>query len=250
MSKKENVSKNGAAPKYYLPIWQLVLLFCATLGFYWFYFIARTTRVLNDDLSRDRRSVKKETLKGLIPLYIPAEWAERSAERIDSVYRHLGKKSNLAKHALLLSLCPLAYCIVMQCRINKIEKEYFLLPDEEKEKLFADEVQRRKEEAERDAQAKAEAQLPPDENAILEVRHVKKNFVLKKTMFGTVLSKLRAVDDVSFKIFPGETLGIVGESGCGKTTMGRSILKLYQPSGGQIFFERTSRPTHPRKCVL
>ncbi len=237
MSKKENVSKNGAAPKYYLPMWQLVLLFCATLGFYWFYFIARTTRVLNDDLSRDRRSVKKETLKGLIPLYIPAEWAERSAERIDSVYRHLGKKSNLAKHALLLSLCPLAYCIVMQCRINKIEKEYFLLPDEEKEKLFADEVQRRKEEAERDAQAKADAELPPDPNAILEVRHVKKNFVLKKSMFGTVLSKLRAVDDVSFKIFPGETLGIVGESGCGKTTMGRSILKLYQPSGGQIFFK-------------
>lgn len=237
MSKKENVSKNGAAPKYYLPMWQLVLLFCATLGFYWFYFIARTTRVLNDDLSRDRRSVKKETLKGLIPLYIPAEWAERSAERIDSVYRHLGKKSNLAKHALLLSLCPLAYCIVMQCRINKIEKEYFLLPDEEKEKLFADEVQRRKEEAERDAQAKADAELPPDPNAILEVRHVKKNFVLKKSMFGTVLSKLRAVDDVSFKIFPGETLGIVGESGCGKTTMGRTVLRLYDVTDGEILFE-------------
>ena len=218
-------------------IWVLVVLFCVTLGFWWFYFIARTTKVLNDDLSRDKRSAKTETLKSLIPLYIPAEWAERSAERIDSIYAHLNKKSNLAKNALLLSFVPLAYCIVMQLRINKIEQEFFLLSDEEKGNLFADEVQRRKEEAEREELAKADRELPPDEEAILEVRHIKKNFILKKTMFGTVLSKLRAVDDVSFKIYPGETLGIVGESGCGKTTMGRSILKLYQPSGGQIFFE-------------
>ena len=218
-------------------IWVLVVLFCVTLGFWWFYFIARTTKVLNDDLSRDKRKGKTEVLKSLIPLYIPVEWAERSAERIDSIYAHIGKKSNLARNALLLALVPLAYCIVMQLRINQIEQEYFLLSDEEKANLFADEVQRRKEEVEREEQAKADRELPPDEEAILEVRHIKKNFILKKTMFGTVLSKLRAVDDVSFKIYPGETLGIVGESGCGKTTMGRSILKLYQPSGGQIFFE-------------
>ena len=54
---------------------------------------------------------------------------------------------------------------------------------------------------------------------------------------GKPISSLKAVDDVSFKIKPGETLGIVGESGCGKTTMGRTILKLYQPTAGQIFFE-------------
>ena len=237
MSKKNQAPSAEQTKKYSMNIGILVVLFCATLGFWWFYFIARTSKILNDDLSRDERSAKREVLKSLIPLYIPVEWAERSMERIDNIYRHLGKKSNLAKHALLLALVPLAYCIVLQCRINKIEQEYFLLSQEEKEKIFADVVQRRREEAQRDALAKADAQLPPDEEAILEVRHIKKNFILKKTMFGTELSKLRAVDDVSFKIYPGETLGIVGESGCGKTTMGRSILKLYQPSGGQIFFE-------------
>lgn len=79
--------------------------------------------------------------------------------------------------------------------------------------------------------------LPPDPDAILEVRHLKKYFVLKKTFTGKPLSTLKAVDDVSFKIKKGETLGIVGESGCGKTTMGRTILKLHQPTSGQIFFE-------------
>lgn len=56
-------------------------------------------------------------------------------------------------------------------------------------------------------------------------------------MLGKPLSELKAVDDVSFKIYPGETLGIVGESGCGKSTMGRAILKLHQPTAGQIFFK-------------
>jgi len=79
--------------------------------------------------------------------------------------------------------------------------------------------------------------LPPDPEALLEVRHLKKHFVLKKTLLGKPLSTLKAVDDVSFKIKRGETLGIVGESGCGKTTMGRAILKLHQPTAGQVFFE-------------
>ena len=86
-------------------------------------------------------------------------------------------------------------------------------------------------------QYEADRALPPDPEAILEVRHLKKYFTLKKTLTGKPLSQLRAVDDVTFKIKPGETLGIVGESGCGKTTMGRTILKLYQPTSGQIFFE-------------
>ena len=246
MSKKEKKELNAESEaektvqpvKYFLHIGVLITLYLVTLGFWLFYYIARTTGILNEDLGRDKRSVKKEVLMSFIPLYIPVEWAERSAERLDNLYRHLGKQSNFAKHSVLIALvCPFAYCIVMQLRLNAIEKEYFSLSEEEKEKLFVEEVQRRKEETAREEQAKADAQLPPDENAILEVRHIKKNFVLKKSMFGTVLGKLRAVDDVSFKIYPGETLGIVGESGCGKTTMGRSILKLYQPSGGQIFFE-------------
>ena len=75
-----------------------------------------------------------------------------------------------------------------------------------------------------------------DPQAILEVRHLRKTFPVKKNMFGKVLKELVAVDDISFKLMPGETLGIVGESGCGKTTAGRAILKLHQPTGGQIIF--------------
>ena len=76
-----------------------------------------------------------------------------------------------------------------------------------------------------------------DQNAILEIRNLRKCFPIKKTITGKVTQELIAVDDVSFKLMPGETLGIVGESGCGKTTLGRTILKLHESSGGQIIFE-------------
>ena len=75
-----------------------------------------------------------------------------------------------------------------------------------------------------------------DPNAILEVRHLCKNFTLKKNLFGKPTHELVAVNDVSFTLKAGETLGIVGESGCGKTTMGRAILKLHKPSAGQVLF--------------
>lgn len=101
---------------------------------------------------------------------------------------------------------------------------------------YDDEAEAAKEQLERDEKSEADKLLPPDPEAILEVRHLKKFFVLKKTLTGKPLSTLKAVDDVSFKVKPGETLGIVGESGCGKTTMGRTILKLYQPTDGQVFF--------------
>ena len=77
---------------------------------------------------------------------------------------------------------------------------------------------------------------PFDPEAILEVRNIRKCFPLKKTITGKVTSELVAVDNVSFKLKAGETLGIVGESGCGKTTLGRTILKLHEPTGGQIIF--------------
>ena len=90
--------------------------------------------------------------------------------------------------------------------------------------------------AARKAQIEVDMQKPFDPEAVLEVRHLRKCFPLKKTITGKVTQELIAVDDVSFKLKAGETLGIVGESGCGKTTMGRAILKLHQPSGGQIIF--------------
>ncbi len=76
-----------------------------------------------------------------------------------------------------------------------------------------------------------------DSDIILEVQNLRKSFPLKKTITGKVISELTAVDNVSFKLKRGETLGIVGESGCGKTTMGRTILKLHQPTGGRIIFD-------------
>ncbi len=83
---------------------------------------------------------------------------------------------------------------------------------------------------------KTEALKNKDDDIILEVRNLRKSFPLKKTITGKVTSELVAVDNVSFKLKRGETLGIVGESGCGKTTMGRTILKLHEPTGGQVFF--------------
>ena len=70
---------------------------------------------------------------------------------------------------------------------------------------------------------------------ILEVEHLKQYFPVRVGFVKTV--PLKAVDDVSFNILPGETLGLVGESGCGKTTVGRSILRLYEPTGGTVKFE-------------
>ena len=75
-----------------------------------------------------------------------------------------------------------------------------------------------------------------ESEGILEIRNLRKCFPLKKTVFGTVTQELSAVSDVSFVLKQGETLGIVGESGCGKTTMGRTILKLYPSEEGEIIF--------------
>ena len=102
---------------------------------------------------------------------------------------------------------------------------------------YDDVAEKEREEAEKALKIEQDKLLPPDPEAILEVRHLKKHFTLKKTLMGKPLSILKAVDDVSFKIKAGETLGIVGESGCGKTTMGRAVLKLHQPTAGQVFFE-------------
>ncbi len=69
---------------------------------------------------------------------------------------------------------------------------------------------------------------------LLQVEHLKQYFPIKQG-FKTI--PLKAVDDISFSIKPGETLGLVGESGCGKTTVGRTLLRLYQPTSGRIVFD-------------
>jgi len=72
---------------------------------------------------------------------------------------------------------------------------------------------------------------------ILEIKNLKTYFPISKGVFGKAKEYVKAVNDVSFNVYPGETLGLVGESGCGKTTLGRTILKLVEPTDGQIIFE-------------
>jgi peptide/nickel transport system ATP-binding protein len=72
---------------------------------------------------------------------------------------------------------------------------------------------------------------------ILELRDIKTYFPVKSGLFGRGKENVKAVDGVSFDVFPGETLGLVGESGCGKTTLGRTILRLVEPSSGTIVFK-------------
>ncbi len=74
-----------------------------------------------------------------------------------------------------------------------------------------------------------------NEKYLLEVKDLKQHFNIPNGLFGS--KKLKAVDGVSFAIKKGETLGLVGESGCGKTTVGRSILHLYQPTSGEVIYD-------------
>ena len=74
-------------------------------------------------------------------------------------------------------------------------------------------------------------------DVLLEVKNLKKYFPLRKTVFGHVKSWVKAVDDVSFTVRKGETLGLVGESGCGKTTLGRVILRLLTATEGEVVYQ-------------
>jgi peptide/nickel transport system ATP-binding protein len=71
---------------------------------------------------------------------------------------------------------------------------------------------------------------------LLEIRNLKTYFPSKKTFFGRTIDYVKAVDEVTFDVYPGETLGLVGESGCGKTTLGRTILRLVEPTDGKVYY--------------
>ncbi len=71
---------------------------------------------------------------------------------------------------------------------------------------------------------------------LLSVHNLELNFATKKNIFGKATQLVKAIDHVSFEVYPGETLGLVGESGCGKTTLGRSILRLIEPTSGDVIY--------------
>lgn len=79
--------------------------------------------------------------------------------------------------------------------------------------------------------------MAENEQVLLEVENLQKHFVVGRDFFGKPNLFLKAVDNVSFKLKKGTTLGIVGESGCGKSTMGRAILRLFDVTGGKVYFK-------------
>ncbi len=78
---------------------------------------------------------------------------------------------------------------------------------------------------------------PPSSESLLAVRDLKTHFPVKRGLLQRTVDHVRAVDGVSFELAPGETLGLVGESGCGKTTVGRTILRLLPATSGDVIFD-------------
>jgi oligopeptide transport system ATP-binding protein len=77
-----------------------------------------------------------------------------------------------------------------------------------------------------------------DNHVLIKVEHLKKYFpITRGIVFSRHVGDIKAVDDVSFDVYKGETLGLVGESGCGKTTVGRTIIQLYRPTSGSVYYE-------------
>lgn len=83
----------------------------------------------------------------------------------------------------------------------------------------------------------APTERSPSRVNLLEVQNLGVHFPVRRSWFGRTREFVRAVDDVSFTLAPGETVGLVGESGCGKTTLGRAVIRLIQPTRGRIVFE-------------
>jgi peptide/nickel transport system ATP-binding protein len=89
----------------------------------------------------------------------------------------------------------------------------------------------------------AENFQPKDDKVILDVKRLKKYFPIYGGLFRHVVGNVKAVDDVDFFVREGETLGLVGESGCGKTTAGRAVLRIYEPTAGDVMFKSRALST-------
>ena len=79
--------------------------------------------------------------------------------------------------------------------------------------------------------------VDPGRKVLIRVEHLTKHFPIMRGIIQREVGRVRAVDDISFNIYKGETLSLVGESGCGKTTAGRTLLQLYPPTSGKVYFD-------------
>lgn len=79
-----------------------------------------------------------------------------------------------------------------------------------------------------------------NQKVLLKVDDLKQYFPIKGGFFGRTVNHVKAVDDISFEVYEGETLSIVGESGCGKSTTGRAVLRLDEPTDGKVEFDGTN----------
>ena len=201
---------SGAVTSPYMNIAAYIALSVCTLGIWTaLSYIGKVTGFLNRVSENKRHKLDETLLCILVPGYY-YYWAIVSAKYLDEFSLSLGETKRTRKTIVALSITGILTFyltfihiinIIIQVRLNK-------------------NVYMRKVESE----------------GILEIRNLRKCFPIGKTLFGTVTRELNAVKNASFVIKPGETLGIVGESGCGKTTMGRTVLKLYPSEEGQIIF--------------
>ncbi|HWH64073.1 MAG TPA: ABC transporter ATP-binding protein [Ginsengibacter sp.] len=90
-------------------------------------------------------------------------------------------------------------------------------------------------------------EIPEQEIDLLKVENLKVYFPVKKSFTGKILKEFRAVDDVSFSVKKGEILGLVGESGCGKTTLGRALIRLIEPTSGSIYLNKKNIANIPNE---
>ncbi len=122
---------------------------------------------------------------------------------------------------------------LLACRppLNKVYKRLAIIND------FMDEKGKAKNFDKIQLGFRKDRPLDKRQKPLLEIKNLKKHYPVKSGLPGRVKTWIKAVDDVSFSIHRGRTLGLVGESGCGKTTLGRSLLRLIQPSSGQVLYE-------------